>query len=56
MSEPTELQMLLQDERQLVEQIAEIQEMLHKLQFDLCITRDALSKYEHLSVAYKSRT
>jgi len=53
MTEPTEYQMLLQDEKLLVEKIAEVQELLHTLQYDLCIVRDALRKYEHLTVIHK---
>jgi len=52
MSEPTEHEMLLQEERLLVEQIAEVQGLLHTLQYDLCITKDALRKYEHLTVIH----
>ena len=52
MSEPTEHQMLLQDERLLMQQIAEVQELLHTLQYDLCILKDALRKYQHLTVIH----
>lgn len=53
MSEPSEYEMLLEDEKLLMQQVAEIQEVLHKLQYELCIVRDALRKYEHLTVIHK---
>jgi hypothetical protein len=52
MSELTEHEMLLQDEKLLIQQIAEVQELLHTLQYDLCILKDALRKYEHLTVIH----
>ena len=52
MTKPMEHQMLLQDERLLMQQIAEVQELLHTLQYDLCILKDALRKYEHLTVIH----